>query len=58
MTKYDWESKAEDEQAADEVTPGHMNLNININFDYTPPKDGTPVNPQLLIDALQGLFGQ
>ena len=50
---FSWQQAAMDQQLEESKVPGHLNININMNVDYT-PTDGGDVSS--LIDALRGLL--
>lgn len=58
MTKaddFDWQQAAMDEQADAANIPGHLNININMNIDYTPGDDGGDLSG--IIGIIEKLIG-
>jgi hypothetical protein len=58
MTKggdFDWQQAAMDEQAEAANVPGHLNINFNMNIDYTPGADGSDMSG--IIGILEKLLG-
>ncbi|CUG85210.1 Hypothetical protein, putative [Bodo saltans] len=53
---FDWQQAAMDEQAEAANVPGHLNINFNMNIDYTPGVGG---NSDLagIVGMLENLIG-